>query len=320
MLGLMAGTLKWPRTRSEATPAQRALSWVRANRLPGGGIVPYAGHSTATQEVTGYLIPTLCRHGERELAIELARWEIGVQRADGSFCAVDGVPYTFDTAQVMRGLLAVLDDVAGAEASLRRACDFVAANIDDDGRVHTPSHSQWTCQDGSTLSPFTDLYVLPPLAEAGERLGHRHYTRAAERALDRFRRHPDLTHWKPELGMLSHVFGYMLEALAELGEGTLAREGLAHAAAIQRADGAVAAYPGASWVCSTGLAQLALAWYRVGERTRADRAVTYLESVQNPSGGFFGGYGRGVEYFATQEISWAVKFYLDCISLRARAA
>jgi malonyl-CoA O-methyltransferase len=317
MLDLMSGTLKWPRSRPEETPAQRALSWVRTNRLPDGGIVPYAGHSKATQEVTGYLIPTLCRHGERELATELARWEIAVQRTDGSFCAIDGVPYTFDTAQVIRGLLAVLDDVPEAEASLRRACDFVAANIDGDGRVHTPSYSQWTCQDGSTLSSFTDLYVLPPLAAAGERLAHRGYAHAAERALGHFRRQPDLTHWKPQLGMLSHVFGYMLEALAELGEGALARQGLAQAAAIQRADGAVPAYPGASWVCSTGLAQLALAWYRVGERARADRALAYLESIQNPSGGFFGGYGRAAEYFATQEISWAVKFYLDCVSFRA---
>lgn len=316
MPGLMSGALKWRSSRSEVPPVERALAWVRTNRLQDGGVPPYAGHATSTQEVTGYLIPTLCRHGERDLALRLAQWEISVQRPDGSFCAVDGVPYTFDTAQVIRGLLAVLDHLPGAEASLRRACDFVAAQIDAEGRVHTASYGQWTCADGSSFSEYTNLYVLPPLVDAGRRLAESRYVDAAARALDRFRRRPDLTEWKPELGMISHVFGYMMEALAELGERALARQGLAQAAAVQQASGAIPAFPGATWVCSTGLAQLALAWYRLGERAHADRAVSYLETLQNPSGGFFGGYGRGASYFPRHEVSWAVKFYLDCASFQ----
>jgi malonyl-CoA O-methyltransferase len=315
MLGVLStARQKWQSSRSEPPRSARALAWIRANRLPSGGIVPYAGCSQATQEVTWYLIPTLRRHGEHDLARALAQWVISEQRDDGAFCAVDGVPYTFDTAQVVRGLLTMLDDIPEAEARVRRACDYLVSQIDDDGRVRTPSYNQWVCADGSTFSAYTDLYVLPPLVAAGERLGDGRYLAAAERALQRFTRQPDLTEWKPQLGMISHVFGYMMEALAELGERRLALEGLAQAAALQRPTGAIPAYPGASWVCSTGLAQLALAWYRLGERGPADKAVRYLESLQNPSGGFYGGYGPGAAYFPHQEISWAVKFYLDCIA------
>lgn len=318
MLGLPSSVRpKWRFSRRSGTHAQRALAWIHANRLPGGGIVPTAGHTRATQEVTGYLIPTLLQHGERDLAVELARWEMSVQRPDGAFTAVDDVPYTFDTAQVARGLLAVVEILPDAERSLRRACDYLMSQIDADGRVHTPSYGQWTCADGSTFSEFTDLYVLPPLKAAGERLGHRGYVDAAARAMDRFRQRADLTVFKPELGTMSHIFGYMMEALAELGEVELARRGLAQAADLQQRSGAIPAYPGATWVCSTGLAQLALAWYRLGDDEPADLAVSYLESLQNPSGGFYGGYGPGAEYFKDQEISWAAKFYLDCVAWRA---
>jgi malonyl-CoA O-methyltransferase len=59
------------------------------------------------------------------------------------------------------------------------------------------------------------------------------------------------------------------------------------------------------------MAQLAIAWYKLGEKEPADKAMTYLEKLQNPSGGFYGSYGKGSVYFPTKEISWAVKFFLD---------
>jgi hypothetical protein len=298
---------------------QRALAWIDAHRVPGGGgVVPYSGHTQATQEVTGYLIPTLCDHGQRDLALELTRWLIAVQRADGAFAAIDGVPYTFDTAQAARGLLAMLDELPEAEHALQRACDFIVSQIDAGGMVHTPSYGQWQCADGSVFSEYANLYVLPPLVGAGERLGRRDYEDAAARALDRFRRQRDLTRLAPGLATMTHIFGYMMEALVELGENDLAREGLAQAAALQAPDGAIPAYPGASWICSTGLAQLALAWYRLGEPVPADAALACLESLQNPSGGFYGSYGPGACYFPAREISWAVKFYLDGVTWRNR--
>lgn len=301
------------RRLSETTPLQRAVQWIKDHRVPNGGILPHHKAKVPTQEVTGYLIPTLYSLGERELARDLAKWEASVQRPDGAFAAIDGIPYTFDTAQVIHGFLAVLDDLPELEGSLRRACDFVDDQIALDGKVRTPSYDMWKLPHGTMFSEYTDLYVLPPMFQAGQKLSEPRYVEAANRGLNYFRQKPDLVEFKPELASLSHIFGYMMEALVEVGEIELANKGLQQAASIQQESGAIPAYPGVHWVCSTGMAQLALAWYKLGNKVPADKAVRYLEEIQNPTGGFYGSYGVGAQYFPDEEISWAVKFFLDCL-------
>lgn len=294
-----------------AAAIARAVEWVKNNRAPGGGIRVHHRAPEATQEVTGYLIPSLLNAGQDDLAVELALWEASVQRPDGLLAAPDDVPYTFDTAQVVRGFLAVLDREPSLEPNLRRACDYVAGKIGRDGRVMSESLDMWKLTDGSVLTDYCNLYVLPPLADAGRRLGEPRYVEAARRGMDYFRRKPDLAVFKPESGTFSHMFGYMMEALVDLGELTLAEQGLAQAQAIQLPDGSVPAYPGATWVCSTGMAQLAIAWFKLGRPGPAERAVAYLERIQHQSGGFFGSYGPGAIYFIKEEISWGVKFFID---------
>lgn len=300
-------------------PVRRAVEWVRSHRAPDGGVLVDHTSANATQEVTGYLIPSLVGAGETTLGLELAHWEASVQRPDGAFAAPDGVPYTFDTAQVARGFLSVLDLVPRFETNLRRGCDYVASRIAADGRVTTASLAMWNLTDGSVLTDYCNLYVLPPLVEAGRRLNEPKYIDAATRALAYFLRHPDLATFKREPGTFSHMFGYMMEALVDLGQTELAATGLAQAEAIQRPDGSIPAYPGASWVCSPGMAQLAVAWLKLGRPAPALKALTYLERMQHRSGGFFGSYGKGAIYFTRQEISWAVKFFIDA-ELLAHAA
>ena len=306
---------KWA---SGETHSQRAIRWVKEHRHPKGGLPPHHKHKGTTQEVTGYLIPTLYNWGEKDLAISLAKWEASVQRPNGAFVAPDtDVPYTFDTAQVIRGFLAVVDDVPEVEKNLRRACDYVDSQITPEGEVRSPSYEVWKLRNGETLTDYCNLYVLPPMLKAGRKLSEPKYVEAARRGMNYFRKKPDLVEFKPEMGTFSHMFGYMMEALVELGEVDLARAGLRQAAAIQKSNGAIPAYPGVEWVCSTGMAQLAIAWYMLGEVEPANRAVAYLEHLQHPSGGFYGGYGKGASYFPAEEISWAVKFFLDCLTLRA---
>jgi malonyl-CoA O-methyltransferase len=305
----------------DRSSVDKAVEWVRANRLPGSGIRPHHKSSVETMEVTGYLIPTLKAVGETRLATELALWEASVQAKDGSFAAPgEKVAYTFDTAQVIRGFLAMVDDVPTLEKNLRSACDWVAKQIRRNGRVTTPSYDAWRLDDGGTFTDYAHLYVLPPLLEAGRKLGEPAYTRAAQRGMEYYRSKRDLTEFKPEMGTLSHIFGYMMEALVEMGEIDLAKKGLDQAAAIQEKDGAIPAFPGVRWVCSTGMAQLAVAWYKLGEREPADRAMDYLATLQNESGGFFGSYGEGARYFPAEEISWAPKYYIDAWLLRRHVA
>ncbi len=295
---------------------ERAVGWVKANRIPGSGVRPHHKSKVPTMEVTGYLIPTLRDVGETELARELALWEASVQAPDGSFAAPgEDVPYTFDSAQVIRGFLAMMDEIPELEGNLRRACDFVMSQIGPDGRVTTRSYDMWKLEDGSTFTEYANLYVLPPLLQAGRKLGEPACVRAVERAIAYYKRKPDLADFKPEISTLSHIFGYMMEALVELGEDSLARKGLGQAAAIQKENGAIPAFPGVDWICSTGMAQLAIAWYRLGETGPADRALDYLKGLQNQSGGFFGSYGPGASYLPTEEISWGVKFFIDALLL-----
>lgn len=296
---------------SAAAPVERALGWVTQNRIPGAGIRVHHKSNIATQEVTGYLIPTMLNAGEDGLAQELAMWEASVQKPDGSFAAPDGVPYTFDTAQVIRGFLDVLDRLPRLEPNLRRACDFVVSQIDSNGKVHTPALEMWKLPDGAVLTDYCNLYVLPPLLEAGRKLCVPKYMDVALRGLDYFKRQTDLVEFKGESGTFSHMFGYMMEALVDLREPALARSGLEQAERIQCANGSIPAYPGATWVCSTGMAQLAIAWLKLGQPAPALKALGYLDRIQHVSGGFFGSYGPGAIYFSGEEISWGVKFFID---------
>ncbi len=296
--------------------AEKAIEWIQSHRLPGAGIPPSPGSAASFQEVTGYLIPTLYNFGEKELGRDLARWEASVQTPEGAFCAIDQVPYTFDTAQVIRGFLAVWPDLPEIEENLKRACDYVTAHITPSGEVLTSSYAQWVGADGSIFSEYMNLYALPPLVEAGRRLGEPRYIKAAARALDYFKEKPDLIRFKAGMSTFTHVFGYVMDALIDLGETDLAREGLLQAKRLQKENGAVPAYPGADWICSAGMAQLAVAWYKIGEKRPADRAMDFLEKIQHRSGGFYGGYGRRCRYFPKSEISWAVKFFLDAYLLR----
>lgn len=292
------------------TPIDKALRWLLAYRVTPEGVIPsytfQRGHA-ATREETACLLSALYGYGEKELALEMARWGAAVQGKDGSAAAMDGVPCTFAAAQVIRGFLTVLDDLPELEKNLRRACDFVESQVDEQGVIR-----------GNALPEYGNLYVLPPMQQAGRRLNEPRYMHAAKRAMDKYRQRSDLVDFKPDPSTLSHHFGYMMEALVDLGEVELARTGLAQAARVQAGDGAIPAYPGAQWTCSTGLAQLALAWYKLGDAEPANRALDYMETLQNPSGGFFGGYGKGAQYFPHQEISWAATSFLDAYLWRVK--
>lgn len=295
--------------RKKKPSYERARGWYRTHTVPDQGVIVHTKQPVAYPEVTGYYVPTLYDWGDLDTARAYIRWLLSIQLRDGAFPAPDGVPYTFDTGQIMRGLVAALDDVSDAEASLRRACDWMLTQVDaTTGQLKTPSTELWT----DIASDLIHTYALPPLLQAGQRLGVREYEDAARFVLAYYKRQPGLV----PFNRLSHFHAYAMEALTELGEMDLARQGMADVARVQRADGSIPAYPDVDWVCSTGMAQYAIVWYALGDKARADRAIAYLEKIQNPSGGFFGSYGQGAKYIAGGEISWAVKYFLDAWRLK----
>jgi len=282
----------------------KAILWLRRNRLNHEGITVSSRQRVPYPEVTGYTIPTLYEWGEKELARDLTLWLLKEQNEDGSFSAPDGTPYTFDTGQAVRGFLAALYDLPRVEKALTRACDWILAQVRQDGRLACPStaNSKWPDHDDRI-----HLYVLPLLVEAGLRLNKPEYIAASHRVLRYYKHRQGLL----EFNMLSHFHAYVMEALVDLGEIDLARAGMEPIATLQRKDGSVPAYNNVSWVCPTGVAQYAVVWYKLGMRERADKALRYLEKIQRRNGGFRGSHGKGAKYFPKEEISWAVKFFLD---------
>jgi malonyl-CoA O-methyltransferase len=285
----------------------RALEWVRHHECPGGGIRVHSRHSEAYGEVTGYLVPTLLDYGQVELADRLVRWLIDVQSEDGSYADPNQrVPYVFDTAQALRGLLAGVERIPEAAAAATRAADYLRRMAIDDGRggfrvIHPDAYPV-----------TTHLYALPPLLNAAERFGERGYRTVAERCLQHYLRQPELL----RIETLTHDLGYELDGLIELGRRDLAAPVLDELRALQHPDGSLRGTGGARWTCTPGLAQIAIGWYKVGQREPADRALAWLEDHQLRCGGFFGSYGRGASYFHDVVPAWAVKFYLDASRLR----
>ena len=296
--------------KKPAPSYERAMGWFKQHMVADKGIIVHTKEPVPYPEVTGYFIPTLYSWGEQELARTCTRWLLSIQLPNGAFPAPDGVPYTFDTAQIMRGLCVAFNDMDNIEAPLRNACDWMLTQIEPDGRLGTPSTALWT----GIANDLIHTYALPPLVQAGKLLGVKEYEDAAAFVLSYYKKQETLV----PFNRLSHFHAYAMEALCELGELELASRGMADVERCQRRDGSIPAYPDVEWVCSTGMAQYAIVWYTLGKKQQADLAMRYLEKIQNKSGGFYGSYGEGAKYIAGAEISWAVKYFLDAHLLKMR--
>lgn len=293
----------------DASRAARAVGWVARHTLAEGGVRVHSRHVAAYPEVTGYLVPTLIARGERTLARRLVEWLVGIQDAGGGYLGPDGAPFDFDTGQVLRGLLAGRELVPAAAAAARRAAEHLCARMLDGGA------GGFAPRYAGTIPETIHLYVLPPLVDAADAFDEPRYRDAAARCLAHYLASPALL----RLDDLTHFLAYEIEALIELGRADRVVPALDALAAVQRADGAVRAAGGTAWVCTPGLAQLAGCWYRIGRAAPADRALAWLESHQEPSGGFLGSDGPGAGYFADVEPAWAVKYFLDADARRLAA-
>lgn len=290
------------------TPPERALAWLRRHECRGGGIAVHSLRLTGYPEVSGYLIPTLLAYGEHELALRLTRWLVGAQRGDGAGTDPEGTKTIFDTGQILRGFLAMADRVPEASRAAERNAAYLIGQLVDHGRGgFGPRY------DGR-VPESVHLYVLPPLLAAARRFARPDWAEAVRGAVDFYLAQPDVL----QVGRLTHFLGYEIEALIDLEAADRVSRLLQDIASLQTADGAVRGVADERWVCTPGLAQLAICWYKTGNWAAADKALAWLESQQTASGGFKGSVGSKAAYFPDAELSWAVKFYLDANLLRVR--
>ncbi|MCI8550033.1 MAG: methyltransferase domain-containing protein [Lachnospiraceae bacterium] len=294
----------------------RAVAWIKHNTIGGQAIICNTEKRKGYPEVTGYYIPTLLRWGYRDLALSYAQWLCRIQKGDGSWHDTDDVaPYVFDTAQVLKGLIAIREMYPQADCHIIKGCDWILNQIQESGRLITPTTAEWG--DGDRCSELVHLYCLSPLVQAADILDRPRYKEAAYKVLDYYKKN----HYEEIMGfcLLSHFYAYVMEALLDMGEREMAGEAMLQVAKLQKESGAVPAYRDVDWVCSTGLFQLALVWFRLGDLERGNKAFEYACKLQNESGGWYGSYlseenpGEKNDYFPFSEISWAVKYFLDAL-------
>ncbi|MDR2395567.1 MAG: methyltransferase domain-containing protein [Endomicrobium sp.] len=296
----------------------KSKKWIYINTISEKGIVVQSTsegsniyEGIAYPEVTGYFIPSLLNWGHRKLAIQYAKWLVNIQHRDGSwFDYFDNSPYIFDTAQVLKGLIAIYPIMPEVKDSILKGCDWIISKIEENGRLQFIDRSLMQL---SSTTELIHLYCLSPLVDAGKLFNKPEYIEITKKVL---------SYYKGEINKildfhtLSHFYAYILDALLDLGEIDLVKQAMEKVSKLQRKSGAVPAYKNVEWVCSVGLFQFSIIWYKLREKERADRAFDFACSMQNESGGWYGSKGEGADYNPKDEISWANKYFLDALSLK----
>lgn len=296
---------------------RKSIKWISKNSIIGEGIINNSKFKKSYPEVTGYYIPTLIRWGYKELSVSYAKWLCSIQKEDGSwYDTLDKAPYIFDSAQILKGLIAVrkiYSDREQLDSAIKKGCNWILSCMTDEGQLKTPSETEW----GNVASELIHTYCLSPLNDAAQLYGEPKYQEAANKILNYYKQH----YYEKivSFSMLSHFYAYVVEAMLDMGEIELAREAMTNIEAFQKKSGAVPAYKDVDWVCSTGLFQLSLIWFRLGDLYRGNKAFEYACKLQNDSGGWYGSYISEENadeintYFPDAEISWVNKYFLDAL-------
>lgn len=295
----------------------RAINWIKSNSIEKEGIINETNLRKSYPEVTGYYIPTLLKWGYRKIACSYAEWLCAVQKQDGSwYDTEDEDPYIFDTAQVLKGLLAIRTIMPQVDPHILAGCEWIFAQMQENGKLVTPTKKAWGV-DRNMCDEVIHIYCLSPLYEAAKVFDKSEYKEKAQQIWKYYKQH----YYEKimNFSLLSHFYAYLMEALLDIGELDMAKEAMHKMEAYQKPSGAVPAYNHCDWVCSTGLFQLSLVWFRLGDIDRGNRAFEYACKLQNKSGGWFGSYlsennlSENNTYIPSGEISWASKFFLDAL-------
>ncbi len=304
----------------------KAEKWIYRNTVRNEGIINNSDLKKAYPEVTGYYIPTLLNWGYNDLAISYASWLCKTQHKDGSWYDTEGNnPYIFDTAQILKGLIAVREIMPEVDENIQLACEWIISKTDNTGRILTPSTDEWG--EKGICSELIHLYCIEPLLNAGRIYNNECYLKMADKMRNYYigQKRDDIL----SFDILSHFYAYVLEALFDLGERNLLMEAMNKIEQIQKENGAIPAYKNVDWVCSTGMFQMALVWYKLGDTKHGDAAFKYALLLQNEDGGWYGSYPVTMNpsildnkqypnYFEHSEISWATKYFLDALFYRCK--
>lgn len=314
--------------KNEIDYFKRAMRWIYNNTIDGSGITVTSKKKIIYPEVTGYYIPSLLQWGEEDLACAYAKYLCEIQKDDGSwYDSSDKAPYVFDSAQILKGLIAVRKIMPEADRHIVKGCNWILSNMQSDGRLTTPDQNAWG-NDENFCSELIHIYCLSPIRDAGHIFNRSDYLDAADKIFSYYKR--EKMDKIKNFSLLSHFYAYVMEGLYDLGEVELCRESMMRLEKYRNVKGGIPGLNNVPWVCSTGMFQLALVWYKLGELNRGNSLFNYALSLQNETGGWYGSYSapsifarfyRGRKkpyYFPDAEISWANKYFLDALALKEK--
>ena len=306
---------------------KKAIEWIHNNTVGDDeGIIVYTSKPILYPEVTGYYIPSLLNAGETELAKKFAKKMCEIQKPDGSwYDSDDKNPFIFDSAQILKGLVAIRDVMPEVDSHIVKGIDWIFSNLREDGHLVQPNTDVWGGDD-TVCNELIHIYCMSPILDAAKLLNRPDYAENANKVLDYY-----IAHYRDRIvnfTLFSHFYAYVIEGLVDCGRTELAREAMNNFDKYRKSNGAICAYNDVTWVCSTATFQFAIIWYKLGDKEKADKSYEYMCKLQNPSGGWYGSYTKPkikelwlrflskfkltrYLYGYKDEISWAVKFYLD---------
>lgn len=299
----------------------KVKEWIANNTIDGNGITVTSKRRLIYPEVTGYYIPSLLKWDMNDLAIAYAKYLCSIQKEDGSwYDSKDRAPYIFDSAQILKGLIAIRELMPEVDEHIIKGCEWILSNMNEEGRLVTPDEESWG-NDESFCSEVIHIYCLEPIRDAGLIFDRPDFVDASKKILAYYL---DAKKAKVEnFDLLSHFYAYVMEGLYDLGEIDKCREAMGRIEQFKTPKGGISGFNDVPWVCSTGIFQLAIVWYKLGELEKGNELFYYACNLQNESGGWYGSYPenkfknffyRGRKkpyYFPDEEISWADKYFLD---------
>lgn len=299
-----------------------AVEWIEKNTIKNSGILVTSKKRVIYPEVTGYYIPTLLKYKMNDLAISYAKYLCSIQKKDGSwYDSENKQPYVFDSAQILKGLIAIRDILPEVDENIVRGCNWLLSNMQEDGRLTTPDKTAWG-KNEDFCSELIHIYCLSPLKEAGVIFNNDYYVESVDKILNYYLNNK--LDRIENFSLLSHFYAYVMEGLYDLGKIDLCRKCMNKLDKQYKKNNCfIPGLNNVKWTCSTGLFQLALVWYKLGELKKGNELFDYACSLQNSTGGWFGSYPTtkilhlfnlkkySPYYFPNEEISWANKYFLD---------
>ena len=305
-----------------------AIQWIQRNSINDSGITVTSKQKKIYPEVTGYYIPTLIEWGYKGLAANYAKSLCSLQKSDGAWYDSGNIyPYIFDTAQILKGLIAIYPLMPEIKTNIIKGCDWILCNMTEEGRLK-PAFDNCFPEDDSFYSELIHTYCLTPLKDAAKLFNKPEYEKSVVKIKNYY-----IANYKQKIlnfSLLSHFYAYVMEGLLDMGETELIKEAMHNIEKFRNKKGGIPGLNNVDWVCSTGMFQLALVYYKLGELEKGNSLFEYACSLQNDSGGWYGSYpvsfinkyftfgNKKAHYFPDEEISWANKYFLDALAFKEK--